>query len=240
MRIDKAKCTECGQCADYCIMSCIVRKGDAYVIEEDECVDCGACLKSRVCPQNAIYMPIENYEFPRCVRMQFSDPGVKHPKLQAWGRGIEHDKTNDVLGKFKRGEYCLMLEVGRPLLGVRLKEIEKLLVQLIGAGFALSKDNPLWLLAENAEEGRLKKEVLNEKILNATIEIKLTDADIENALKTIIPMLNGLDTVVSVGLLTRFDDDGGLPVLEKLKNMNITVRPNAKINVGLGRPLSRE
>ncbi len=236
MRIDKNKCTACGLCADYCIMACIKPQGDVYEIEEDACVDCGACLKSRVCPGGALYMPEENFEYPRCVRMQFSDPGVKHPKMQAWGRGIEHDKTNDVLDKFKRGEYCLMLEVGRPLLGVRLREIEKLLVQLTGAGFDIARDNPLWFLAEDPDKGLLKKDVLNEKILNATIEIRLSDENLESALETILPMLDTLDTVVSVGLLSRFEDDGSLPVIKRLENMQVAVRPNAKINVGLGRP----
>ena len=43
--------------------------------------------------------------------------------------------------------------------------------------------------------------------------------------------------MVSVGLVTRFGENGSLPVVDKLAAMNIPVRPNAKINVGLGRPL---
>lgn len=238
MQIDQDKCTACGLCADYCIMECIKVKNGAYEVEEDECVDCGACLKSRVCPSGALYMPQQNFDYPRSVRMQFSDPGVTHPKMQAWGRGIEHDKTNDVLGKFKRGEYCLMLEVGRPLLGVRLREIEKLLVRLTSAGFDIAKDNPLWFLVQDPEKGILKEEVLNEKILNATIEIRLNERNLESAMQTILPMLNDLDTVVSVGLLSRFEEDGSLPVIDKLKKINVAARPNAKINVGLGRPLA--
>src|SRR5699024_2986056 len=155
---------------------------------------------------------------------------------KAWGRGIEHDKTNDVLGKFKRGEYCLMLEIGRPMLGVRLYQVESLLTKLISHGFDVQKDNPLFLLMTDKDSGKLKSEVLNEKIMNATIEIKLFEHNVVSSCEKIIQLLNELDTVVSVGLLTRFDDDGSLPIIQKLENIGICVRPNAKINVGLGRP----
>jgi hypothetical protein len=52
-----------------------------------------------------------------------------------------------------------------------------------------------------------------------------------------VPALSTLDTVVSVGLVSRFDDDDTLPVIDRLKEMGVLTRPNAKINVGLGRPL---
>ncbi len=237
MKIDKNKCIGCGSCSDYCVMHCITAQDDVFSVNEDECVDCGACKKSRVCPVDAIYMPEENYEYPRCIRMQFSDPAVEHPEMKAWGRGIEHDKTNDVLGKFKRGEYCLMLEIGRPMLGVRLYQVESLLTKLISLGFDVQKDNPLFLLMTDKDSGKLKSEVLNEKIMNATIEIKLFEHNVVSSCEKIIQLLNELDTVVSVGLLTRFDDDGSLPIIQKLENIGICVRPNAKINVGLGRPL---
>ena len=69
------------------------------------------------------------------------------------------------------------------------------------------------------------------------IEIKLFEHNVVSSCEKIIQLLNELDTVVSVGLLTRFDDDGSLPIIQKLENIGICVRPNAKINVGLGRPL---
>ena len=50
-------------------------------------------------------------------------------------------------------------------------------------------------------------------------------------------ILEQVDTVVSVGLVSRFDENGNLPAKDKIEKMGIPVRPNAKINVGLGRPL---
>ena len=59
----------------------------------------------------------------------------------------------------------------------------------------------------------------------------------EYILTNIFRLLETVDTVVSVGLVTRFAEDGSLPVIDRLNAMGISVRPNAKINVGLGRPL---
>ena len=96
MRIHSEKCVGCGRCADYCMLQCISKNGNRFQINEEECVDCGVCLRAGVCAKDAIYMPEENYRYPRAVRMQFSDPGVQHPALKAWGRGTEEAKTNDV------------------------------------------------------------------------------------------------------------------------------------------------
>ena len=65
----------------------------------------------------------------------------------------------------------------------------------------------------------------------------MKEDELETIMKTLMPILDTVDTVVSVGLVTRFAEDGSLPVADKLNNMGFTVRPNAKINVGLGRPL---
>lgn len=219
------------------MLKSIIKKDGQYQIIEEECVDCGVCIRADVCPTDAIFMPDECFEYPRAVRMQFSDPGVQHPNLKAWGRGTEEAKTNDVTAKFKRGEYGLLLEFGRPCAGTRFSEVEKVTVAMRQLGLPILKDNPLYGLLEEDNSGRFKKEYVNEKVLSAILELRMTEEDLEHVLETVLPLLKDLNTVVSVGLVTRFEDDASLPVIDKLKNMNILVRPNAKINVGLGRPL---
>jgi len=83
----------------------------------------------------------------------------------------------------------------------------------------------------------IKKEYLNEKILSAILEIKFKEKRLDEIVRTIFPLFDELDTVVSVGLVSRFSDEGTLPVIDHLKNLGVAVRPNAKINVGLGRPI---
>lgn len=237
MRIDPARCLGCNRCVDYCMLNCISKADNICTIKEEECVDCGVCLRANVCPVHAIFMPEECYEYPRAVRMQFSDPGVQHPALKAWGRGTEEAKTNDVTGKFGKGEYGLLLEFGRPCTGTRFTEVEKVTVAMRKLGIPILEDNPLYGLLESDDSGRFKKEFVNEKVLSAILELRIHEEELEEIIGTIMPLLEDVDTVVSVGLVTRFDDDAKLPVAEKLKAMGFTVRPNAKINVGLGRPL---
>ncbi|MDR0653609.1 MAG: 4Fe-4S binding protein [Synergistaceae bacterium] len=237
MRIKEDKCVGCGGCIPYCPVSSIVRDDRKVVIDEDECVDCGVCLRADVCPVKAIFMPDECFVYPRAIRMQFSDPGVQHPNFKSWGRGTEEAKTNDVTGKFGRGEYGLLLEFGRPGTGTRLSEIEKVTTVIRSMELDILEDNPLYGLLEEDLSGRFKPEYLNEKILSGILEFRFDENELEEALCTLIPLLKDLDTVVSVGLVTRFEDDASIPVIGKLEKMGFAVRPNAKINVGLGRPL---
>ncbi len=237
MRIDSEKCVGCGQCIPYCPVSCITKAGDICVIDEEECVDCSVCRRAEVCPTDALFMPPECFEYPRAIRMQFSDPGVQHPHLKAWGRGTEEAKTNDVVAKFRRGEYGLLLEFGRPCTGTRFTEVEKITVAMQELGIPFIEDNPIFGLLEEDGSGHIKKEYVNEKVLSAIVETKCRAEDLEYILGGLLPVLDNVKTVVSVGLVTRFADDGSLPVIETLKSLGIEVRPNAKINVGLGRPL---
>lgn len=237
MKIDAEKCVGCKACIPFCPVSSIVMEGKKACIDQDGCVECGVCLRAEICPAKAISMPPESYEYPRAIRMQFSDPGCQHPSFQSWGRGTEEAKTNDVTGKFGRGEYGVLLEFGRPGTGTRLTEIEKMTKIVTELGFEILEDNPMYGLLDEDMSGSFKPEYVNEKILSGILEFRFNGEELENALEKILPRLDELDTVVSVGLVSRFADDATIPVIAKLQEKGITVRPNAKINVGLGRPL---
>lgn len=237
MKINAEKCIGCGSCVPFCPVGCMSFSGKKVVIDVEECVDCGVCKRAEVCPVDAIFMPEESFEYPRAIRMQFSDPGVQHPNLKAWGRGTEEAKTNDVTGKFGKGEYGLLIEFGRPGTGTRLTEIEKITTMMCRMNIPILEDNPLYGLLEESMSGKFKEEYVNEKVLSAILELRINEEDLENTMKILLPQFEKLETVVSVGLVSRFDEKGKLPVKDKLEAMGIKVRPNAKINVGLGRPL---
>lgn len=237
MKIDPDKCNSCLNCIPFCPMNCIAEGDDGTWIDEDECVDCGVCRNVEVCPEEAIYMPAEAFEYPRAIRMQFSDPSVQHPNLKAWGRGTEEAKTNDVTGKFGHGDYGVLFEFGRPGTGTRFREIEKITQAVCALGIDILEDNPIAGLIADHKTGRLRPEYLNEKILSAILEIRIDEGQLADVVGKVIPLLDDLDTVVSVGLVSRFDDNNELPVISALRSLGITARPNAKINVGLGRPI---
>jgi len=49
-----------------------------------------------------------------------------------------------------------------------------------------------------------------------------------------------VDTVFTVAVMCRVNEDKSVPVLPILQQMGLSPRPNAKINVGLGRPLAND
>ncbi|NNK14836.1 MAG: (4Fe-4S)-binding protein, partial [Desulfofustis sp.] len=140
-------------------------------------------------------------------------------------------------GKFSHGEYGMLFEFGRPVTGTRLTEVEKITRAVCAHGFEILKENPVFGLLEDKESGLMKKEYRNEKVLSIILEIRFEAERLSEVVKTIFPLLDDLETVVSVGLVTRFSERGDLPVIQELQAQKVAVRPNAKINVGLGRPL---
>ena len=91
-------------------------------------------------------------------------------------------------------------------------------------------------LDEPLTEG-VKPEFRNEKVLSAILEFKIPEHRLEHVVRQLLPVLADLDTVVSWGLVSRFAENGALPVRTKLQALGVPARPNAKINMGLGRPV---
>jgi NAD-dependent dihydropyrimidine dehydrogenase PreA subunit len=237
MKIDLEKCIACRECIDFCPMNCIAEEEGTVSIEQDECVECGVCLRAGVCPTEALYLPAESMQYPRAIRAQFSDPGVWHPSTNQGGRGTEEMKTNDVTGRFRRGEYGMALEFGRPGTGARMTDLEKVLQVLVGMDVELETNNAVFALLEEPLTGRVKPEFRNEKVLSAILEFKVREDQLEAVVRRLQPVLAEVDTVVSWGLATRFAEDGTLPVLARLEALGVPARPNAKINMGMGRPI---
>lgn len=218
-------------------MACITAAPSTYVIDQDECVECGVCLKAAVCPTDAIFMPEESLRYPRSIRRAFSDPAVQFPEMNQGGRGTEEMKTNDVTAKFRRGEYGMTLEFGRPGIGTRLSEVEKITRHLADLGVTLEEANALNFLFLDKARGTMKPELRDEKVLSVILEFKIGEERLNEVLVSLKEALKAVNTVVSWGLISRFDPDGSIPVAARLEKLGFTVRPNAKINVGLGRPL---
>jgi hypothetical protein len=231
-------------------------------INEDECVECYSCYNGLsqehlnptmvrtmrkifqmmrlrfdpepdVCP-TAAFEPNE-LTWPRVVRRAFSDPRVPHESTGVQGRGTEEVKTNDVSGRVKVGEVGFTVEFGRPGVGVRFHEIERMSTALAKLGVSFEKKNPVTTLMTDTSTGRLRDDILNEKVLSAILEIKTTVDRTEEIIREIWEVERQLDTVVSLGVGTRCDEKGQenvvAPILEKLGYK----LHRAKTNVGLGK-----
>jgi len=235
MKIDGDVCIACGLCVPYCPMAAI-SMDDVAVIDQEECVDCGVCLKSGICPVDCIIF--EPAEWPRAVRAVFSDPRATHKTTGVLGRGTEEMKTNEVTGRFKRGWIGMGCEVGRPGVGTRFRDVAKIAQVLARQGVEFEPQNPLTFLMEDVKTGKLKEDILDEKVLSAIIECLFPIEKLKEVLTALKEVSKEVDTVFSVECINRAEPDGSYPLEKWLKDLGISYYINGKQNIGLGRPLA--
>jgi ferredoxin len=264
MRINPNKCVACGNCTYVCPMDAIyvdpvTRRS---TINRDECVECYSCFNGLsqehlnptfvrtvrkifqmmrlrfdpepdVCP-TAAFEPDE-LAWPRIVRRAFSDPRVPHESTGVHGRGTEEVKTNDVSGRVQIGEVGFTIEVGRPGVGARFRDIQKMCWALAQAGVSFEKKNPVTSMMSDVASGTIREDILDEKVLSAIVEIKVPVQRTEEIIRLVWDIEKQIETVVALGVGTRCDENGEDntvgPILERLGYK----LERAKTNIGLGR-----
>lgn len=240
MRIDEEACIGCRLCPPYCPMSAISMDRPAKVarIEQDECVECGVCLRSGICPVDAFIEEVHSW--PRSVRAAFSNPLLVHKETRVPGRGTEEAKTNEVTGQFRRGFVGVTAEMGRPGVGTRFSDVEKVAQALARVGVVFAQNNPVTYLMTDQTTGKLNSEILDEKVCSAMIESTTPVENLPAVIKELREVASQIDTVFSLTLSTRLEPDGSAPCEKVLKELGVPVYINGKTNVGLGRPLFEE
>jgi ferredoxin len=237
MRIDREKCVGCGNCIAICPMGAIYIDPAAGrgTINQDECVECSNCLRNMggVCPTGAFVL--EDVEWPRAVRRVFSDPVTPHASTGITGRGTEEVKTNDVTGRVSFGESGQAIEFGRPGVGVRFRDIEKVTRALARLRVSFQKENPITYLMADQSTGEFRPELLDEKILSGIVEIKTPVGQVPEVLGLVDRISRELNTVIVVGVSTRCDADGEDKALSPLLEKHGYSYQRAKTNLGLGR-----
>ncbi len=247
MRIDPAKCVGCGKCKAYCTMwgGVMVLERDPRnptrlisVIDEEECVECSVCLRSGCCPTEALYQP--PLSWPRIVRKNFSDPLKIHPETRIPGRGTEEMKTNEVTGRYRRGNYGMAFELGRPGTGARFYDVEKVSRALSTLEVDFEENNPVTKLMVDRRKGKINPEVLKEKVLSAIVEFMAPAEKLPRVIEVLDKVSREISTVFSGDIITRVGPDGSVPYLQTIRDMNRFVSLNGKSNLGLGKPLAPE
>jgi len=263
MEIDKQKCVGCGNCIPWCTMGVIFIGDDSKAdVNQEECVECENCYRSirngkrnpgivrfirkalglfslqynppvDECPTGA-RTPSE-LEWPRTLRQVFSDPTAIHPSTGIGGRGTEEIKTNDVTGRLKDGDVGFVIELGRPGIGARFTDIERMAMSLAKIGIDFEGKNPVTSLMTDVNTGKLRDDILDEKVLSAIIEFKTTFAKIPDVLKTLEEMKTRVDTVFSVGISAKCTALGEAPYEEIVADLGYTLSLNGKTNLGSGR-----
>jgi len=268
MEIDKKKCVGCGNCHTVCTMGVIYLDEDGKsAVNQDECVECFTCYRVLrnegywpwfvgtirkalslfrlgylaevdVCPTGALTPP--ELEWPRSIRAVFSDPTTVHPGTGVQGRGTDEIKSNDVTGRLRKGEAGLVVEMGRPGTGAYFRDIEKVAMTLAKLKPSFEVENPVTQLMVDQETGKMREDILNEKVLSAIIEMKTRLERIPEFLQALEKIQKDVDTVISVGVASRCLPDGTIPHEEWVRKAGYKLSPNGKTNIGLGRPLFRD
>jgi hypothetical protein len=232
------------------------------VVNEDECVECHTCHRGMsrehlnpvvvrairsaarffrfrfdpepdVCPTGALTP--QELAWPRSVRRAFSDPLIPHESTGVGGRGTEEVKTNDVTGRVQAGEAGLTVEFGRPGIGVRFRDIDRVTRALGALGVGFETMNPVTSLMSDPVAGRIREDVLDEKILSAIVEVKTSMGRVAEMLRALRGAVAGVETVVCVGVSARCDARGDTELEQILRAEGFTFW-RGKTNLGLGRP----
>ena len=233
--VDRSSCHWCGTCVEVCPVGALrVVPPGACTVDADACVECRACVRGGVCANGALSAVADPW--PRSLRQLFSDPLVEHAATGVPGRGTEEMKTNDVTARFGAGEVGLLLDVGRPGLGARLADVELLTVALAAEGLRVETCNPTSALVADPATGRLRPDVLDERVLSLVLEYTVPLARLATVLACLRRACATLPTVCSVGLVSLVGPDDGLPVLPALAALGLEVSANAKVNLGFGAP----
>ncbi len=264
MKIDQDKCVGCGNCVPICTMGAISVVNGRSRVNQDECVECNTCHRTLrnegynptlvrtvrwvlkqfhlahdappdVCPTGALTPP--KLEWPRSLRAEFSDPTVPHSTTKMGGRGTEEIKSNDVTGRLKEGEIGFVVELGRPGIGARFRDLEKVARILAEIGVTFESANPVTHLMVDTRTGILREDVLNEKVMSAIIECRTEASRAPEVLAAIRRAVKEIDTVISAGISARCNPDGSVPYEEIVAESGFTLSSNTKTNLGLGRPL---
>ena len=251
MVIDSEKCTGCGRCLVYCPVEAISlqdrekpaviqgkERKKVSVIDFDECAECGVCLRSARCPTGAIYQ--QELTYPRTIRSLMSDVLTIAEESQISGRGTEEMKTNEVTGRFKPGMVGVAIEVGRPVTGTRLYDVERIAMAVSELGVEFEPCNPVTSMMADVERGKFKDDLLNEKVLSAIVEFGIKTEQLPGLFDILTKSSQEIDSVFSLDIACRLNPDGSNPTAPYIEASGLWVAPNGKTNVGLGRPLVAE
>ncbi len=239
--IDKEICTGCRTCQTYCTTDAIIFADRKCYIDHDLCTECYVCLRMKVCPEGAIVAE-DLVGFYKQFQHVISDPVENHGVTGVTGRGTEEVKTNDVSGRVKKGQVGFSVDMGRPGMGVYLRDAEKVAMAMAEAGFQLApqEESPLAALMPDYRKGKLVEECLDYRLLSVIIEGKCEEDKTKSVLEALQRVEKEIDTVFSLGLISRVDENGECNALGFLDQLGIPQPHRGKVNVGLGKPLSTD
>src|SRR5574337_107488 len=218
VQVNAELCSGDGLCVLYCPARAIHLVDHEATIAQDDCVECGVCVRLGVCKSGALTPP-DALPWPRSIRSILSDPMTEFKETGVTGRGTEEMKTNDVTDRFQRGQLGVAIDVGRPNVGTALREVDKVTRAMARAGVAFEAKNPVTFLMADPSTGALRDEVLDERVMSAVVEFVIDENRLPEVLRAIEAVSPQVETVFSVGIISRVSPDGSIPVISALNRL---------------------
>lgn len=241
MKIDQEKCIGCKSCHPVCTQGAIyVLKVNGKIkseINQDACVECGACLRSEVCRKSAIFMP--KLEWPRLARAQFGNPYF-HPAPSPSAPVPPEIKVNDISGLIPEGITEIVVEVGRPGVSTTFLDVQTITTAMVRAGVKLHPGSSVATIMTDVQTGKIKGDVLGERALCVMIHGRIDNSALKEALLAIKRVAERIDTVFSLSVVNRLEEDSSAAAVHIAEDAGFHVSPDAKVNIGLGRRLEGE
>lgn len=205
-------------------------------IDSDQCVECSCCSRSNVCPKNAFVQ--DELKWPRVVRSIMSDVFTVFEDTGVSGRGTEEMKTNEVTGRFKPGWVGMAVEVGRPVAACTFRQVQEIAVAFAESGLVeFEPCNPITQMMKDHRTGYFKEDILDERVYSAILEFPVRVEDIPKLLDICNRIAGRTTTVFSLDVSSVTIDHQDEKVRKMIEECNVSVRPNGKVNLGLGKPL---
>jgi hypothetical protein len=164
----------------------------------------------------------------------YSNPLFENDITGVQGRGEEGIKTNDSRDRFRADEIGVFVELGRPVLGARFRDVEKAVMLFKSHGYGLLAGNPVLGLVDNPETGSLKPEILNEKVISCLLSFVVPTTAAQQLLAIIQELGTQVESCFNVSVALRAKENGLSP-FDELFGPETFRLPWVKINLGLAK-----
>ena len=81
-------------------------------------------------------------------------------------------KTNDVTGRFPFGFAGVAVEMGRPGVSTSFRDLQTVAMAIARLGVEFEPANPVTELMADRKAGKIREEVLDERVLSAILELR--------------------------------------------------------------------